>query len=98
MATKKKEAPVQEPVSAELNIRIELFGKPENHMLGTAIAFDTPNGKFQRLAHTYVMDNEPPEISLERVKGGKQSIEDLDRYLAIMALYNEKLKELYATL
>lgn len=96
MATKKKEAVVQAPVSEEANIEMQVFSQPQNGMLGFIVASDTVNGKWLRYAHCYLNEG-GPDMSLDSKIGRKKvTYDDIERLNSILTLFANKVKEFYA--
>lgn len=80
------------PVSAETNIEVKVFDPPQNDMRGFAIASDTVNGKWVRLAHAYLWTDRPSELTLDSNRRKMTSV-DLARINEILALFVVKLDE-----
>lgn len=88
---KTKPAPaVVVPVSESANLELTLFDEPVNGMRGTLIARDVIKGKFVRLAHTYLMTDVPAIVTLDP-NGRRHTAAELERHLAILALFITKL-------
>lgn len=80
------------PVSAEANIEVTIFETPQNDMRGMAIASDTVNGKWVRLAHAYLWTDRPAELTFDAGRGRK-SAADLLRVIEILSLFAKTLEE-----
>jgi hypothetical protein len=95
-SSKSKPAPVAViPVSERANLDLTLYDEPQGKQRGVLIASDVINGKFVRLAHTYLMTDTPSIITLDR-NGRRHTAAEMERNLAILALFVSKVKALDA--
>lgn len=80
------------PVSAELNIEVNIFDTPQNNMRGFAIASDTVKGKFVRFAHSYFWTDKPAELTLDK-HTRSMGVAELRRITEILNLFAKTLEE-----